>query len=275
MGVRAVGSVVSELRDAVEDQRTIFVLGLKRSGIHLLVNWLFANLGGRRHGHLGQRNVHPQLTEGFADTSARVAFHNNVGGFHSRRFGLGHLQAQDFERAAAPNRATIFGLEDCQLDIAHSVVHGPATTRVLVLRDPLNNVASRLAAAVDRPDTFRTDGAYLDLLATYCDEFVGRSRLLDPKVVVSFNRFVADRPYRDAIARQLDVPNEDAVSEVSPYGGGSSFSQTSRSTVEELTTRFLQHPIPPELAVELSARPAIVEAARAAFEYDLSKLAQE
>ena len=50
-----------------------FVWGLKRSGIHLVVGWLYANLGGRVKGELVADGLHPQLCDGFADPHTGVA----------------------------------------------------------------------------------------------------------------------------------------------------------------------------------------------------------
>jgi hypothetical protein len=92
--------------------------------------------------------------------------------------------------------------------------------------------------------------------------------------VVSFNRFVVDPGYRDGIAEQLGVPNRDEVSEVSPYGGGSSFSSGSvPSSPDSLMTRYQQRPLPPRLVEMLLARPVIAEVCETVFGYDLARLA--
>lgn len=249
-----------------------FVWGLKRSGIHLVVNWLFTNCGALRKDPLQADGLHPQLRDGFSDASAGVAFHNNCGGLHSRGFELGGLATSDLQRAAGRQRTTIFGVEDCQLDRA-SLTAPVATANVLVLRDPLNNLASRLKAAEDRPQVFRVDAGYIDLYEAYCAEYLGRTSHLDSKILVSFNRFIADRPYRDALAHELGVDNVDDVSEVSGYGGGSSFSSAERSSVDRLRNRFREHPVPPHLVHMLSERPAIREVCASEFGYDLLEMA--
>lgn len=64
--------------------RTIFIWGLKRSGIHLFVNWLYANLDATTKDTLDTQGLHPQLCDGFRDAAAGVAFYNNCGRHHSR-----------------------------------------------------------------------------------------------------------------------------------------------------------------------------------------------
>jgi len=250
------------------------VWGLKRSGIHLLVNWLFANLGASVKEELTTTDLPRQLHDGFCDRAAGVAFFNNCGWLYSRQLGLGPLTAADLERAAAGQPTTIFGLEDCALRWSSMTASVPDQRNVLLLRDPLNNLASRLEGSTTMPGQLRTDEAFLDLYAEYATEVLGRTAHLPHRTVVSFNRFVVDPGYRDGIAEQLGVPNRDEVSEVSPYGGGSSFSSGSvPSSPDSLMTRYQQRPLPPRLVELLLARPVIAEVCETVFGYDLARLA--
>jgi hypothetical protein len=251
---------------------TSFVWGMKRSGIHLIANWLYANHGATVQGELATDGLHPQLCDGFRDEAAGVAFYNNCGRFHSRRFELGDISGADFALAAGRHAATIFGIEDCALRFASKTARIEGSVNVLVLRDPLNNLASRLEAARTMPEAFPVNEAYIDLFAEYCAEFLGRSNNLAPKVLVNYNRFVHDRPYRDSLAEGLGLPNHDAVSEVSEYGGGSSFGAGDLSPAA-VTTRFLQHPIPRPLLDLLLERTVVRETCTTVFGYDLARLA--
>ncbi|MEO7570825.1 MAG: hypothetical protein ABIX10_00150 [Acidimicrobiales bacterium] len=251
-----------------------FLWGLKRSGTHLLVNWLFANHGGTVTDALRSEGLHPKLDDGFTDPGAQVAFYNNCGRFHCRQLELGDLQPRDFEQAARRHVAAIFSIEDCALRFASRVPHGSDVANVLVLRDPLNHLASRLEAGKAHPDQFRVDEPFIDVLASYCTEFLGRSAHLPNKTVVSYNRFIEDRSYRDAIAAELGLTNLDAVSTVSAYGGGSSFSGLgSPSSTSALMNRFRQHPIPTEILEMLLDRAEILEACRTVFGFDLAERA--
>lgn len=251
--------------------RSFFVWGLKRSGIHLVVGWLYANAGGEVEEALTTSGLHPQLCDGFADPAAQVTFFNNCGRFHSRRYELGALGRDDFVAATGSRGVTIFGIEDCSLRFASQTIGIRGSTHLLVLRDPLNNLASRVEAAKARPEVFPVDEAYLDLFDAYCAEALGRTAHLSPKVVVTFNRFVQDRGCRDDLAGRLGLPNRDVVSEVSPYGGGSSFSGAERSPSAALMTRYRDHPLPPALVESLLRRDSIREAAAVLFGYDLAR----
>ena len=252
--------------------RSTFVWGLQRSGIHLIVNWLYANHGATAKSDLTSDGLHPKLVDGFADPAAGVAFYNNCGRFYCRQFELGDLVPADFEEAALRSSTSIFTIEDCALQHASRTPRHPDVATVLVLRDPLNTLASRLEAAKTRPGQFRTDEPFVDVLESYCAEFLGHTHHLANKTVISYNRFVEDRPYRDALATELGLTNLDAVSEVSEYGGGSSFSGLGRpSPTSSLMTRFEQHPIPAPLIEMLLERPAIREACATVFGFDLAE----
>jgi hypothetical protein len=255
--------------------RAVFLWGLKRSGNHLLANWLFANLGGRKKLSLPDAD-HRQLLDGHCDPDAGVAFYNNCGRLNSRQFGLGLLTRSDFEAAMSRNRVTIFGIEDCQIRFARRLPTGDDIVTMLLLRDPLNNIASRLEGAINRSDAFRTDEEYVDLFASYCDEYLGRTDHLANKVTVDFSRFVIDREYRDDIATQLGLENHDEVAEVSNYGGGSSFAIGAAPTSsDDLMHRYRQHPVPDELLDLLLDRPAIRDACTMVFGYDLAERVAE
>jgi hypothetical protein len=250
--------------------------GLKRSGNHLVANWLYANLGGTVKDPLDTGGLHPQFRDAFFDPTSRVAFYNNCGWLNSRRFALGDLEHRDFEQAAERHAATIFGIEDCDFRLAPQPPSGRDGTRVLILRDPLNNLASRLEGAKTRPDVFRTDEAFINLLAAYCAEFLGQTKWLGDAVRINFNRFVLDRVYRDELAQQMGLPNRDVVSEIPAYGGGSSFTGIQGpATPQLLMERFRQHRIPRPLIEMLFDHAVVRETCATEFGYDLAERVKE
>ena len=259
-----------------ETPKTFFLWGLKRSGNHLLANWLYANLGANAKHALDSSDIHRQLRQAHWDPVAGVAFYNNCGQLNSRQFQLGLLARADFDAARRRHGVTIFGIEDCQLRYGKRTPAGADIVNVLVLRDPLNNIASRLEAAKDRPEVFRTDEPYVDLMASYCAEFTSSTDLLNNKLVVNFNRFVGDPAYRDRIASGLGLDNLDVLGEASDYGGSSSFSPGSGpSTTRELFTRFHQHRLPDGMIELLLDRPVIRETCSTVFGYELAEAANE
>ena len=253
---------------------TTFLWGLKRSGNHLLANWLYANHGATARDVLDSDGLHPQLHAGFRDVRADVAFFNNCGWLHSRGFGLGDLDRGDFQVAMRRQTTTIFGIEDCDLAFVPKTPHGPGIVNVLLLRDPLNNLASRLEAAKTRPEIFRVDEAYIEVYEMFCAEALGRSHHLVGKTVVNYNHFIDDRAYRDSVAAELGLRNVDVMSEATDFGGGSSFSDAGRPSATSLKTRFRQHRVPDHLVEMLLSREAIRVACETLFGYDLAALSE-
>lgn len=149
------------------------------------------------------------------------------------------------------------------------------TVSVLIMRDPLNNLASRLKAAERRPDVFPVHERFLDLFEAYCAEYLGYTDELPKKTLVNFNRFVTESDYRQAMAEELGTHNHDAVSEVSPYGGGSSFSAGDRSPTPSLMTRYRQYPIPRHLLKLLLGRKSVREMCSTVFGYNLAERVSE
>jgi hypothetical protein len=253
--------------------RSTFVWGLQRSGIHLVVGWLYANHGGIQRDPLPS-GLHPQLGDGFRDVGAGVAFFNNPGRLYCRGFGLGKVTPGDFEAAVEASGRAIFSIEDCELARVDQLPPGDHTANVMLVRHPLNLVASRLRGAQRAPELFRTDERFLDVLASYCAEALGRTHVLPNLVVITYDRFVRDRTYRDRLAAELGVPNHDAVTEVSEYGGGSSFTQMAeRPSPDAVTSRYLEQPLPPALLQQLLDRPAVVEACHSVFGFELADVA--
>ncbi len=111
--------------------KTFFLWGLKRSGNHLVANWLYANLGASAKQPLDSTDIHTQLRQAHCDPAADVAFYNNCGQLNSRRFQLGILTRADFEVARRRHRVTIFGIEDCQLRYAKRTPTGTGTVTFL------------------------------------------------------------------------------------------------------------------------------------------------
>jgi hypothetical protein len=181
------------------------VWGLKRSGIHLIVGWLYANLGATVKDDLGATELPRQLQDGFRDPAAGVAYFNNCGWLYSRQLGLGPLTGADLLQAAARQRTTVFGVEDCSLRWATTTAAVPDQRNVILLRDPLNNLASRLEGTRTMPGQLRTDDAFLDVFEEYCAEVLGHTEHLADRTIIIFNRFIGDRAHRDELAAALGL----------------------------------------------------------------------
>jgi hypothetical protein len=133
-----------------------------------------------------------------------------------------------------------------------------------------------LEGAKTRPQLFRVDRGYIDLYEAYCAELLGVTTHLRRKTTISFNRFIEDRAYRDALAAELGMPNHDLMAQATDFSSASSFSSSDGSSpTSSLVTRFQQHPLPPRFIRMLLERDAIGEACAQVFGYDLAAIAAD
>lgn len=254
-----------------------FLWGLKRSGIHFFVNWLYHNLGATQQAEIvANLNIHPQLQRGFYDPLTSVAFFNNCGHLNSRDYQLGAISGKDFRRCAEDYKSIIFGLEDADLKgCVKQTLLSPNITHIILLRDPLNNIASRKKAAQNKPDVFPTHEGYLALYENYCKEVLQHSNHIKRKYFVSYNRMVLEPSYRKKIAARLKIPNFDYTDLVSAYGDGSSFTGLKTPNKKELMTRFKDYSIPTTLLEQLKHQKYTLEVCRKIFGYDLNLACDE
>jgi len=210
----------------IRNQLILRVVGLRRSGLHAILNWL-AGL------HKG-----------------RICFVNDIN--HQTRI----LPNHQCEVLPAINGDThipvgldqskellLMGYEDEQLvdlnGIPNTDLYGGSTkTRdILVLRDPFNTFASRLHLMRQQPnnpfinDFLLPDDHGSSQLARrwiyLAHEYLGRTQHLSNLLTINFNRWVMDASYRQQICDALHVPfRDDHRNRVPEYGFGSSFDQT-------------------------------------------------
>jgi len=210
----------------IVNQTEIRMVGLRRSGNHALIQWIKPQQNGVFQ-HLNDvpvyENPYRHKYEYFIDHYPH----------HQGAIRQLHRQARgEFK----PTDWLIYNYEDYPLgpivdpafERKHDWYLGPSARRldVLILRDPFNLLASRLKKGfVTVKSTQYTFG---DLWLAYAKEFLGETNYLtQPKICISYNRWVQDREYRRQLAAQLGLVFTDAgVHEVSSRAGGSSFDGT-------------------------------------------------
>jgi len=190
-------------------RRDIAVIGMKRSGLHAIAAWI------REHAQVPMNFVNDVPRTAELPAEARVELADPSGSYHEEQ--------------------AVYTIEDRPFESAASIVHrrGRNDLLVLVIRDPLNLFASRVRFLRERGDQLR----YRDY-PTRCvfAEHIGAERLVytdhvtharagAPSAVVVYNAWVLAPDYRRKVGAELGLlPTcEDALGEVQPYGGGSSF----------------------------------------------------
>ncbi len=200
------------------------IAALRRSGSHAVIQWLLCQLPGSG---CFLDNCAPG-----ADPYATCYLPDSV--------GVGVDLARERERGPSPKGFLLHNYEGKDLaavfsdaaEAAHDAWVGTSARRfdLLVLRDPWNNLASllRWARGEVHPISLAAVTAAAGRFRQQAREFLGETRLLrhDP-VFVSFNRWVAEPAYREALAARLGIPFTDAgidrVARWGPTAWGDSF----------------------------------------------------
>ncbi len=214
----------------IVNDNELAVVGLQRCGQHALIHWILAQGRGRR---VFLNDVRA-LSNPFASFSS--------GEFETR--GLWRFDPRaEREGRLTRKRWLVYNYEDGppgepfqpEFERRRAEWLGPSARRfsLIVLRDPFNFFASRLRWARSpsagwsklplRGELARD--MLTGLWKAHAREYLGDTRHLpEEKVVVSYNRFVAERDYRRALAARLGLHFSDrGRAHVPDYGPGSSF----------------------------------------------------
>lgn len=203
----------------------IRVIGMSRSGNHAIIDWVLSQARGRTcFVNCAEPGTNPFL-------SARPV---------SEHEPCYRASYADFDLAAeaagrlSPKDLLVHSYEDVFLRSIRDGAAGSAYDRqlgssgrridLLILRDPFNLFASRLAGGIGHV-TLATAGR---IWCQHAREFLGlRRHLRNERVMVSYNAWASSPRYREQLAARLGVEFDDAAAEAVPAaGGGSSFDGT-------------------------------------------------
>ncbi len=198
----------------VVNQKEIRVVGLRRSGNHAIINWI-------RNQHTGKachlNNIRPD----------KSPYRNLY--FHYQTEKLKQESIGNF----SPKDCLMYSYEDYPLEAIataewekkHDLYVGKSRKKydVLIIRDPLNLLASRLKRKF--MDTKANDWSVVDLWIAYAKEYLGETNYLsNNKICINYNHWFSDAKYRQSLASQLDCKFSDyGFDQVKSEGGGSSF----------------------------------------------------
>lgn len=189
---------------------------MSRSGNHAIVRWLVSH---------------------WEAAGYRVHFYNNA----TKDF-LHHLEFVMEDRSPTSMRLLMVSLEDFNAvaDGRLGSLTRVADHNVIILRDPLNLFASRIAGLGPERGTFLGDGEFDEErrheaeravvagmpthIGTYMNnwrEFTGVTNFLSNKVAISYNRWVSEEDHRRGIIEGMGLPFSDsgfAVQSDSSFG---------------------------------------------------------
>ena len=197
---------------------------MSRSGNHAIINWILAQASGRVcFLNCAEAGTNPFHTARPLDGDG-VAFKANFPldlaaeqrGEHGAKDLLVHSYEDTFLRPLAytpPQREALTGSALQRMD-------------VLILRDPYNLFASRLASGMGSVSSHVAARVWCQ----HAREFSGsRSHLRRDLVTVDYNRWATSHSYRRGVSHRLGLEFDDASSRHVPVtAGGSSFDGTTR-----------------------------------------------
>jgi hypothetical protein len=163
-------------------------------------------------------------------------------------FWLNPQKIEEIKAIYDPDIAVILGTEQHTNLVFHKprLVIPNNTKQIIILRNILNNIAS--FAPFGGKALFETD-VFLDLWASYADEFLGNTNILPDKVPVNFDSWFAEETYRRDLADRVGGTFSDSkLNEIDTNWGKSSFDRMEyQGRAQELKVLdrwrvFLEHP---------------------------------
>ena len=227
-------------------QKSFLVVAPKRSGHHAVINWI-AN-------GLESKDVKWTGVQFPGDRWGLVAMRHSSDGVsvHLNQIPLkphwrGSPVCLDHLSVIRESKYFIANLEDATVSSVEGgswLIRHPSY-KIVVWRSVLNLLASRLEKRKSSSKYFFVDEPLLDMLLDV-------SEPPEDWIVIRFDDWLLNPSgYRNQIMNKLGM-RSDLAAEMSHFGGGSSFSGTTRTpTVEELTTRFRRVVWPTELVERL------------------------
>jgi hypothetical protein len=217
------------LSSEIINQKEIRVTGMKRSGNHAIINWIWKQQGDDGVMHLNnipaKYNPYRFLYEHFGNDKLRQESEGN--------FSQKDLLIYSYEDQ------TLEDISDLKFAKKHDIYLGKSLESydVLILRDPFNCFASRAKKfahrfnAVDNPNIVTEKSqASAKLWISYAKEYLGETHYLkNKKIPINFNLWTTDQEYRRELASKLNLEFSDAeFDRVKGAGGGSSFEGLSK-----------------------------------------------
>ena len=233
------------------NQREFRIVGLMRTGNHVIINWLFSMLDEPKcFLNYVEPNRNPFIyfkRKGTLTQFPQVYFQKNRIKFEQ----LGLLRKKN---------ALLYSYEDEYLDkiftdkfaLNHDRWVGKSRKKynVLLLRDPFNLFASRLKREEKHKNRYslKDENERRHVIAIwkqYAREFLGETNHLpEQKIMINYNEWITSDEYRSQLVNELQMnvqKKDDVLEEFLEIGGGSSFNNEQKPTLEELLGRWKKY----------------------------------
>lgn len=199
------------------NKNVFFIYGMKRSGHHGVMNWIFKQTKGNL--------VH------FNDCVLNLKPKNRMFDIYDNDYGMKKIKITDKKKYIDfinLSDTVVFSFENRYLDFINNNnaaeklsklnINGKNVKFIFINRDIFNNTASLYARKWKNINWNYFRKCWKDYARQYLENI--RSGFIG----ISFNKWVEDIEYRKTICRKLSLEFTDSeFDETSPYGGGSSF----------------------------------------------------
>lgn len=210
-------------------QEIIKTFGLKRSGQHLVIEWIsrgLVNVIHLNHCRFFRSGFSYVLTP-FA--GRRVIYSDGI-------VNDSGIQGRDNLNSSLPSEPyqnLLYSIEDISLNdpMIQKLDESFSAKTILILRDPANWLASSLQRK-------KSSKQYLlktrDILIEYLEQAtLVKSYTRGQCIAINYNKFIVDRRYREQLAQRLGLVSfenaEQAMKHTPSFGGGSSFKENSQN----------------------------------------------
>jgi len=200
--------------------------GLRRSGNHAILEWLLYNMGNK-----GNRVCYKVENGSEKVISRDTAFYfNDVSRYTGNHIQLCYDVISSYEIGAKDILVTY---ED--KSISYKLI--PSKTNIIVIRDILNVLASRIKNSnAKNPRDMRIDEEIIGLWKEHASD--------ENSIKILYEKWLTSKEYRDSICERLNISNFDNTKNVYSFGGGSSFTGEVLDSKENLLNRYKHIDLP-------------------------------
>lgn len=203
----------------------IAAFGIRRCGNHAIANWLIPHFKGivkyYNNTHTGKNYIMPDYFMSDNNYTFRIDITDEK---RSRSPRFRYNGDRPFSRLRENTNicAELHGVENCHLndgDAINFYKNNDINTKILILRDPLNNLSSLMK----HPGELIDLNIFAELWCEYAEEYLNTDSEM---IKVNYNKWFKDIDYRKSLSIQLGQKWTDyGLQEMSLCGGGSSFSK--------------------------------------------------
>lgn len=203
--------------------------GLKRSGNHAIIKWIWYNLFQSNMYRIKEIN---HISGGI--------FRDNI----SHNFFINNSKIS-IENTIISNIQSIYKIKHLFISYEDNF-YTPSLFSYLIIRDFLNMLCSRIQQVKNfnkNPELLLQDANfYYSIINTW----LNHSQFIENSNTILYNRWIASKDYRDNIAINLwSINNLDHIDYSQAFGGGSSFiGRNKENNIENYLHRYRQIDIP-------------------------------